>query len=322
MNAKTASPPADTVDTGFQSAFLSPRYWPVWLALGLLRLSGLLPARLRAAVGSLFGDLYYWSSAKRRRIAEINLSLCFPHWSTKQRDHVARAHFRIMTQALTDYGWLWWATPKQLEQRVRVVGLEHYQAARDQGHNVILLAPHFVALDAGGKFISHRGYGSVSMFKATRDPLVNWIVARSRLQFGARLFARGDNLRPLVKVVRQGAGFYYLPDEDLGPKECVFAPFFGIPAATLPTLGRLAQMCDAVVVPCFTRMLPKGQGYEVRFRPALADFPTGDPVADATRMNQEIEQGVLDMPEQYLWVYKRFKSRPGGATSPYDAPRD
>ena len=315
-----ASTPDDASALRFRPAFFGPRYWPTWLALGLLRFIGLWPARLRAALGGGIGRLYYRLSRKRRRIALINLTLCFPEWDTAQRERIAHAHFRALVQSLLDYGWLWWATSEQLERRVRVVGLEHYVAAREQHRNVILLAPHFVGLDAGGKFISSRHYGDVSMFKTIGDPLVNWLVARSRLQFGARLFARGDNLRPLIKTVRQGAGFYYLPDEDLGPKESVFAPFFGVPAATLPTLGRLADLCDAAVVPCFTRLLPKGRGYEVEFHPALADFPSGDAVVDATRMNQAIEAGVTAMPEQYLWVYKRFKSRPDGATAPYDLP--
>lgn len=306
----------------FRAAFLGPRYWPTWLALGILRFIGLWPARWRAAVGGTLGHLYYRLSRKRRRIAHINLTLCFPEWDDAERERIARAHFRALAQSLLDYGWLWWASAAQLEQRIRVVGIEHYLAAREQRGNVILLAPHFVGLDAGGKFVSSRRYGEVSMFKTIGDPLVNWLVARSRLQFGARLFARGDNLRPLVKTVRQGAGFYYLPDEDLGPKESVFAPFFGVPAATLPTLGRLAGLCDAAVVPCFTRLLPKGRGYEVEFHPALEAFPTGDAVEDATCMNAAIEAGVRAMPEQYLWVYKRFKSRPGGATAPYDLPHD
>lgn len=119
----------------------------------------------------------------------------------------------------------------------------------------------------------------------------------------------------MLRGLAQGLVFYYLPDEDLGPRHSVFAPFFGIPAATLPTLGRLASAAEAAVIPCYTRLVPGG--YEVRLDPPLADFPTGDPVADATRMNAEIERALRTMPEQYLWTFKLFKTRPPGETHPY-----
>jgi len=160
----------------------------------------------------------------------------------------------------------------------------------------------------------------ISLIKPARNELVNWFMTKSRTRSGGRLFVREHGLRPIIRSIKQGMGFYYAPDEDLGEKESVFAPFFGAPAATLAALGRMAKLADAVVIPFFTRMRLDRKGYELILRPPLDHFPTGGLLADATRMNQELEKGIREMPEQYLWTYKRFKSRPDDTPSPYEKP--
>jgi lauroyl/myristoyl acyltransferase len=154
-----------------------------------------------------------------------------------------------------------------------------------------------------------------SMYNPQRDPIVDWLLHKTRSRYASPLVPRKLGLRPVLRGLREGKVFYYLPDEDLGPRHSVFAPFFGVPAATLPTLGRLAATAEAAVIPCYTRLVP--HGYEVRLEPPLAAFPVGEPVADATRMNAEIEGAVRAMPEQYLWTFKLFKTRPPGVPSPY-----
>ncbi len=301
----------------FKRDFFLPRYWPTWLALGLLRVSLYVPGRIRAFFGALLGDFYYFLSKKRRRIAEMNIALCFPAWPAQARNSLVRRHFRFAMQAFLDLCWVWWATKAELGKYVRTVGLEHYQTQHERGGNIILLACHHIGMEIGGTFLSSR-YPMIGLIKPVRNQLLNWFIDKSRTRFGGYPFVREQGLRPIIRSIKQGAGFYYLPDEDLGEKESVFAPFFGVPAATLATLGRMATLSNAAVLPCFTRLLPGGKGYELILRPPLDNFPTGDPLADAIRMNQELEKSIREMPEQYIWTYKRFKSRPDNAPSPYE----
>ncbi len=315
----TPSRASEPYAPAFAAALLAPRYWPAWFGLGLLRLGAMLPRRLWSALGGLGGELYYRLSRKRRRIALINLALCFPGLSARERRALARAHFRVLMQSVLDFGWVWWSSPRGLDARVHVVNREHYERARAGGRNVILLTGHIAALEVGAMVVA-RWQRYVGLVKPVRNKLVDWVMTRARTRFGGDLFLRSQGIRPIVRAIKNGSGFYYLPDEDLGPKDSVFVPFFGVQAATLSTLGRLAAMTDAVVVPCFTRLLPHGRGYEMVFYPPLLDLPTGDPVADAVQMNAALERAIRDMPEQYMWSYKRFKTRPDGAPSPYEPP--
>lgn len=299
----------------FQRSFFLPRYWPAWLALGLLRLGMFLPRRVWAFIGARLGDLYYHANAKRRAIARINIDLCFPELSAAERHAVVRAHFRTAMQCLLDVGWLWWASPERFKAFVQISGLEHYRAQVERGRSIILMTCHCVALEMGAVISLY--YPQAAPLKPVRNALANWFIVYGRGRFGARLFTRDQGLRPLVRALQQGLSLYYLPDEDLGTKDSVFVPFFGVPAATLTTVGRLARLGNAAVLPYFMRRRKDGRGYEVVIKPALDNFPTDDPVADATRMNQALEEGIREAPEQYLWTFKRFKSRPGNAPSPY-----
>jgi Kdo2-lipid IVA lauroyltransferase/acyltransferase len=151
------------------------------------------------------------------------------------------------------------------------------------------------------------------MYSNQKDPIINDLLRRHRSRFRPiRLFSRQDGIRPVIREMRKGLPFYYLPDQDYGPRDSLFVPFFGVPAATITGLSRVAQLSRARVVPTVTRMLPGGQGYEVRVYPPWKDFPSGDDAADARRMNAFIEERILEMPEQYNWVHKRFKTRPPG----------
>ena len=293
---------------------LTPRYWPSWLWLLLLRVVALLPLAWSRAVGAGFGLLMMATNEKRRRIARINLELCFPKLSLREREHLLRRHFIVSGQSYFDLAYLAWASPRRILRKTQIRGLEHYQGLR--GRNVILLAPHCVGMNFGGSVIAH-SRAQFSMVKLQRDPVVNWLLNRGRMRFGCFLLARQQGLRPVIRGLKQGLAFYYLPDEDFGERHSVFAPFFGVPTATLTTLGRLARLTDSLVVPCFTRLLPGGRGYEVTLKPPLENFPHGERLQDATRMNAVIEEGLRHMPEQYLWTFKLFKTRPGRAPSPY-----
>lgn len=296
--------------------WLHARHWRAWAPLLVLWLLALLPLRCSRALGLALGELMYRTNAKRRRIARINLELCFPNRSAAERERLLRRHFRLSGQSYLDVAFLAFASERRFRRKVVLTGVENLRASLARGRRVILLAPHCLGMNVGGVAVSQRE-PVFSMIKLQRNALVDWLLQRARGRYQAPLVVREQGLRPVLRYLKQGMIFYYLPDEDFGPKRSVFAPFFGIPTATLPVLGRLAERAQADVIPCFTRLLPKGRGYEVVLHPALCDFPTGDAIADATRMNQALEQGIRTMPEQYMWTFRLFHTRPGGARSPY-----
>lgn len=276
---------------------------------GFMWLVHFLPFRAVAAIGEALGAVFFWLIPERRRVTRINLAKCFPHLSEKKREQLARAHFRAFVRSFIDRGILWWAPPERVQALVDLEGFEHLQAVA--GKPVILLAPHFVGLDAGGIRLSKDWPRAASMYSRQKDPLFDRLLHQGRVRFGGRLYARQAGIRRILRAVEAGDALYYLPDMDFGPRSAVFVPFFGVPAATTVGLSYIARTTNAHVVPCVTRMLGDGR-YVVRLYPAWTDFPSGDDAADARRMLAFIEERVLEMPEQYLWMHKRFKTRPQG----------
>ena len=290
---------------------LHPRYWPTWFGLGLMRLLSWMPLPLLALLGHGLGLLLYVLHAKRRHIVQVNLQLCFPDMSPRERGRLARRHFRGFGQAVIDIGIAWWGSAARLKRLVRFRGYEHFKQALRKKRNIILLVPHFLGLEFGGFRLSI-DQPMITIFRHLANELLNLAMVRARTRFQMRLVEHIKPLTALVRQVKTGIPLYYLPDQDAGRRQSVFAPFFGVSAATFFVLPRLAGMTDAVVIPCYTRQRSWGRGYEIVFHPPLRDFPTGDPVADTARMNQEIEKCVMESVEQYFWVHKRFKTRPKG----------
>ena len=288
----------------------------VRIGLALVWLLHFLPLAVLARVGSGLGSLLYALAHARRRVVLANLKLCFPELSESARADLARRHFRAFGRSLVEHGILWWGSKKRIEQLVRVEGLEYWRGIVKRP--VILLAPHFVGLDMGGIRLA-ADYRLNSVYSRQKSAAADAILHHGRTRFGqTRLFARQDGIRPMIKSLQGGESFYYLPDMDLGRRDSVFAPFFGVPAATITGLPRIARLAGAAVVPCVTRQLPGNTGYEVRLYPAWDDFPSGDAERDARRMNAFIEARVREMPEQYYWLHRRFKTRPEGEASPYE----
>lgn len=280
------------------------------LGLGLIWLLHFLPLALLAPVGRAFGMLLYVLARERRRVAQTNLGLCFPKLSKAGRAALARRHFQAFGRSLIEHGILWWSSKARVQQLIRIEGLEHWQAVADRP--VIWLAPHFVGLDMGGIRLGSE-YRVASVYSRQKNPVFDAVLYRGRTRFVMpELFSRQQGIRPLVKAMRQGLPFYYLPDMDFGSRDSIFVPFFGVPAATITGLSRIARLAGAVVVPAVTRQLPGSAGYELRFYPAWENFPGGDDEADTRRMNAFIEERVKEMPEQYFWLHKRFKTRPPG----------
>jgi KDO2-lipid IV(A) lauroyltransferase len=283
--------------------------------LALVWLLHFLPLGVLAKLGEWIGMLLFVLGRERREVARTNLRLCFPQWSEDKRETILRKHFRAFGRNLLEHGILWWSSRERIEKLVRIEGLENWQAVRDQP--VIWLAPHFVGLDMGGVRITSE-FPLVSMYSRQKNSLVNGLLLHGRTRFGTSiLVSRQEGVRPIINALREGVPFYYLPDMDFGPRDSLFVPFFGVPAATIPGLSRLARMTGARVVPCVTRQLPGAAGYVLRFYPAWEDFPGDSVEADTRRMNAFIEERVLEIPEQYFWLHKRFKTRPPGEPKPY-----
>jgi len=288
------------------------------LALLLVWLLHWLPFRLLAGVGHGFGMLLYLLPTERRRVALANLALCFPDLDEAARRRLARAHFAAFTRSVLDRGIAWWSSRERLMRVVTVEGWEHLAAAN--GRPVVLLAPHFVGLDIGAQRLAAEGR-AVSMYSRQKSPVFDAFLRAKRNRFGSvTLVSRQEGLRPVLRAMRAGLPLYYLPDMDFGARDSVFAPFFGVPAATLPALSRIVRLTGAVVVPCITEQLPRGAGYRVRLHPPWEGLPgPGEPddIAEARIMNAFIEARVVEMPAQYHWLHKRFKTRPPGEPSLY-----
>ncbi len=279
------------------------------LGLAVLRMFSVIPLPVLSVLGLVLGELIYIVLPSRRRVAQYNINACFPELSQKERKHLAHKHFRVLGQALFGTTVAWWASEKRLRRIVQTRNEHNLKNVLSEGRPVILLIAHFVSLEIGGIYISV-DYPLVDIYRKLRNPLYDRVAYRCRSRFQAKLIEMRQGVAPALKAAKTGALFHYLPDQDAGLTNASFVPFFGVPAATMTTLGRLASISGAAVIPCFTRQLPWGRGYEVIFHPPLDDFPSGRTEDDALRMNAVIEAGVREMPEQYFWVHRRFKTRP------------
>jgi KDO2-lipid IV(A) lauroyltransferase len=302
---------------------LKPKYWSTWLLVPFLWLLALFPMPMVYGLGTALGNLTYRIAHSRRKITLRNLELCFPDRSPKEIQTLAKETFRNITRVALSSGIVWWSSRSRLTRLVQVKGSVHYERALKSGRNLIVLAPHFVSLEIGGIYLSTRS-PLVSVYQHSRNPVFDRLTRAGRSRFGNVLFERKSDPRNLIREMKKGAPLYYLPDQDPGiqwdPRRAVFAPFFGIQTATWATLARLANLTNALVLPCATKLLSTGQGFELNFGSPLEDFPSDDPVLDATRMNEAIEDFVRDMPDQYFWVHKRFKTQPPGGQDYYAHP--
>ncbi len=288
--------------------FLGPRYWPTWIGLGILRVICFLPLPVIAVLGQGLGELFYWISPSRRRIAFKNISVCFPEKSERERRWITRRNFHYTGQAIFSTPKNWWMSKRSFNKAVELIGREHYDKALADGRNIIFLSPHFVSIEiAGLRLVQERTV--YSMYQYAKNALVDEIVIRGRTRFGGDVIERKAPLRTLIRAIKSGDPFLYLPDQDAGRKG-IFVPFFHELASTVPMLAKFAEVGDAVVIPVGTRTKPWGRGYAVTILPPLENFPSGDDVADTTRMNQAVEELIRPHPEQYFWVHKRFKTRP------------
>ena len=283
-----------------------------WLGVFVLWVVHFLPMKWIGAIGATLGSILYRFG--RGRVTRINLELCFPEMTDKQRHDLGLKHFRMLGRNAVELSIMVWGSEKQLLELIHVEGLEHLKACA--GRPIIVLAPHFIGLNMGGIRVAHEYPGTASIYSRQKNPVLDRIFLKARTRFGnPYLVSRQEGLRSVIRVVKSGKPFYFLPDMDFGARDAIFSPFFGVPTATITTLPRLAKLTGAAVIPVITRQV--GEGYVVRFYPEWENYPTGDLEADVRRMNAFIEDRVKEMPEQYFWAHKRFKTRPPGEPSPY-----
>ena len=285
-----------------------------WLGVLVLWLVHFLPLPWIGALGSGMGALLYRFG--RGHVTRTNLALCFPEMSDADRHALGLRHFRMLGRNALELSIMVWGSEKQLLLLTRSEGIEHLHAAAAGGHPVIAMAPHFIGLNMGGIRVAYEYPGTASVYSKQKNPVLDRIFLKARTRFGNPLLvSRQEGLRSIVRAIKSGKPFYFLPDMDFGIRDAIFSPFFGVPTATITALPRLAKLTGARVVPIITRQ--EGDHYVARYYPAWENYPTGDLEADVRRMNAFIEDRVREMPEQYFWAHKRFKTRPPGEPSPY-----
>ncbi|MDD2919217.1 lipid A biosynthesis acyltransferase [Rhodoferax sp.] len=282
--------------------------------LFLMRAMAPLPLAWVRALGTLLGWVLYGIVASRRHVVQANLRLCFPHLDAAQVRALSRRVFVRVAQAWLDRSWLWHGSPITVRARLKITGATNQLTGSGP---VVIFAPHFVGMDAGGTALMQQlSLHITTIYTNQSNKVVDAWIREGRQRFGAiTLFGRIDGVKAIVTSLRHGEPLYLLPDMNFGPQESLFVPFYGISAATVPSLSRFARLGRAKVVPVVTRMTT--EGYEVQVFPAWENFPTNDLVADTAFMNARLQTYIDTMPDQYYWVHKRFKDRPPGEPAIY-----
>jgi KDO2-lipid IV(A) lauroyltransferase len=287
-----------------KAAYLHPKYWPTWLGLAVLRVFEPLPHRLLYLLGRALGLLVHLFPTPFKRIARRNIELALPGLDAGQRQRILREHFAGLGCALFETAISWWSSNERIRRITDMRGLEHLQAAQAAGRGVLLLSAHFNSIEIGCRALAARLPLNI-MYRPTKNLLIGEFVQSRRAVQTRRAIPR-DDVRTLIKALKDGEVVWYAPDQSFRKKGAEMVKLFGIPAATNTATSRIVKMTHALVLPYFFERLPGG-GYRGTIHAPLADFPTDDPVADTERFNHIIEAEVRRMPEQYLWIHRRFK---------------
>ncbi|MFF7107552.1 lipid A biosynthesis lauroyl acyltransferase [Pseudomonas sichuanensis] len=302
----------------FRRQFLHPRFWALWLGLGLLWLVAQLPYRALLGLGRALGALMYRAAGERRRIAARNLELCFPELSSDERQRLLKENFASTGIAFFEMAMSWWWPQARLARLAHIEGIEHLQAAQREGEGAILMAVHFTTLEIGAALLG-QVHTIDGMYREHGNPVFDFIQRRGRERHNLdSLAVERDDVRGMLKLLRKGRAIWYAPDQDYGMKQSIFVPLFGIPAATVTATSKFARLGKARVIPFTQKRLEDGSGYRLVVHPPLEGFPGETEEADCLRINQWVEGVLRECPEQYLWAHRRFKSRPEGEPRLYD----
>lgn len=290
------------------SRFWFPRYWPLWLGMGVLRLCCLLPYRRQIGIGKHFGRVAYRLARKRRAIARINIAQCFPELGPTAYDALTRAHFESLGASIMEMALGRWGNMQKLLELCQVEGAEHVRKYTDQGIGVILLSAHFTTLEICGPALRNALPPFDAVYRRNRNPMITELLRSSRERSARRTIEKND-IKSMVRSLRDGVPVWYAPDQAYNRKQSALLPFFGVESMTNTATSTLARLGNAVAVPFFPRRLPQG-GYRLTILPALEHFPGDDPAADTLQYLKLLEQYVRSCPEQYYWVHRKFKHRP------------
>ncbi len=293
----------------------APSMWASWLVVAVAWLAARLPLPVLIGLGKAVGHAGYRLARSRRHITDVNLALCFPELPDAERQRLARAAFVHAGVSLAEMVLVWLNPGRSLESRFTVRGLEHLERARAAGRGVILLGAHFSCIDVVAEPVTRRVPLDV-VYRENKNTVWEWLQVYGRSHFLDAVIER-DDTRRILRRLKDGHVVWYAADQDYGRKHSVFAPFFGRPAATITATARLARFNGSAVVPMVQHRNLDTLTWEVRFEPALEEFPSGDDLVDAGRINAVIEAAVRRHPEQYLWAHRRFKTRPEGVSDPY-----
>jgi KDO2-lipid IV(A) lauroyltransferase len=306
----------DAVTTPEQSQhlprkLLAPRYWPSWLGAGVLWCVAQLPYRIAIRIGEAIGMLLYPLIPRRRHIVAVNLRICFPTLSEPERRALARKNFRYTGRTLVEMALAWWAPPSTLPRLAHFHGLEHLRSAQARGRGVLLVGGHFTPMEMAARLTGLQTRFD-TIYRRNNNPVFEYLTARFRQCYYGMPIPR-DDIRALVRRLRQGHTVWYAPDQDYGRRHAVFVPFFGTQAATMSATSRIARMSGATVLSVTFYGRDDASGYDITFLPPPENYPSDNPEADAARLNGFFEDAVRRAPEQYLWVHRRFKTRPNRA---------
>ncbi|MCK4709267.1 MAG: hypothetical protein KAU21_11670 [Gammaproteobacteria bacterium] len=300
----------------FSYRFLLPKHWLVWLGVFVLWLLSFTPHKFKNSLASIIVFFSCKTSSKRYRIAKKNLVMCFPEKASEDIAVMVRKSFYFKARVFLDYAFLWFSTEEKLRKLYLIKHDGEFRGLKTLDKNIIILTCHMLALDQAAQALALDNQ-MVTMYKEIKNPVMDWLVARGRARFNMHLYERAYGMMGIVSSTKAGEPFFYLPDEDLGDSQSEFLPFFGVQKSTITALGRLAKICDAKVLPCIPIFNEKTGVYEIHFLPSMSNYPTGDKIADALTMNQMLEKMILKAPEQYIWTFRYFKTRPGEESSVY-----
>ncbi len=292
------------------SSYRAPRFWPVWIGMGLLRVVCMLPHRMALGIGSLIGRLAHAAGGSRRAIVRRNIELCFPDLSASERDALALDHFKALGMALIEMGLGRWASDRHLRSITTLTGVEHVNSALESGRGVIMLAAHFTTLEVSGRVLAKAIPPFDAVFRKNRSEFMTELQRTGR-EVSADATIEKRDIKKMVRSLRDGRAVWYAPDQSYNRKGSEVVEFFGVPAMHTTATSTLARLGKAVVVPFFPRRLEDGR-YELLLLPAFDDFPGDDPVADTRRYLEALETHVRSCPEQYFWIHRKFKDLPTG----------
>lgn len=293
-----------------QLELLHPLYWPAWFGISILWLITRLPQRAQLSLGKSIGRLIYLMPGKLKHITETNLKLCFPELTETERKKLLRKSFESLGIGVIEAAMAWWLPDEKLQHMFEVHGLEHAEQAFAKGKGIMLLGPHFTCLEMVGRLISMK-YSFAVMYRPHKKRLIAFIHERFRKKHYLQAIP-SNRIRQLIRALNENMAIWYAYDVDGGKKHSVFAPFFGLQTSSLTSVSRIVQMSGATVIPIGLYRRDNEFQYDVVLYPPLENFPTGDFEQDATRLNQALEVAIRRKPEQYVWQYKRFKTRPLG----------